>query len=271
MAIEPVPQIPNEGAVRLERMGVVAQLTLSRPAALNAITWTMYEQLEHHLEQIASDSSTRVVIVRGEGGRAFAAGTDISQFAGFTGEDGVRYERRLDAVVDRVANLPQPVLAAVEGYAVGGGLLFAAACDLRYATPTAQFGVPVARTLGNCLSLKNYHVLVSALGAMRAKELLFTGRLLSATEAMSAGFVTAIFDAADFAERVLDIARGIAEQAPLTQWAAKEAQRRLDAAAAARIGEVPFDDVVARVYGSADFREGIEAHLQKRRPVWRGE
>lgn len=271
MAVEQVPENSKAGVVRLDRIGSVAQITLSRPAALNAITWTMYEQLEGHLEQLATDTAVRVVVLRGEGGRAFAAGTDISHFVGFTGQDGVAYERRLDAMVDRVAHLPQPVLAAVEGYAVGGGLLLTAACDLRYATPGAQFGAPMARTLGNCLSLRNYQVLIAALGAMRTKELLFTGRLLSAAEALSAGFLTAVLDTPDFSARVLDIAHGIAEQAPLTQWATKEAFRRLDAAQAARLEAVPFDDVVARVYGSADFREGIQAHLQKRRAVWHGE
>src|SRR5436309_3342096 len=153
----------EEGTVFLEQKGPVAVLTLSRPAALNALTWTMYEQIETHLEFLASDSATRAVILRGDG-KAFAAGTDIQQFRGFTGADGVAYEHKMEAIVERLYTLPKPVIAAVHGYAVGAGLVLSVACDLRYATPAARFGAPIARTLGNCLSLKNYQYLAQSFG-----------------------------------------------------------------------------------------------------------
>jgi len=262
---------PDVGEVRLERDGAVALVTLSRPAALNAMTWTMYEQLEAHLNALASDTPARVVVFRGEGDRAFSSGTDISQFDGITGAEGVAYERRLDAIMDRVAALPIPTIAAIQGYAVGGGLLLAAACDLRYAAPSAKIGAPMSRTLGNCLSIGNCRRLVAAVGAMRLKELMFTGRLLSAEEALRAGFLTAVLDGEDFIGQALARAREIAERAPLTLWATKEALRRLEQAETGGEREPVFDDVVARVYGSADFREGVRAHMEKRRPVWRGE
>lgn len=266
----------DAGEVRLEREGAIAILTLARPHALNAITWAMYEQIDAHVAALASDTSARVVVLRGEGGRAFASGTDISQFEGFTGEDGVAYEKRLDAAMERVASLPMPVIAAIQGYAVGGGLLLAAACDLRYAAPNAKLGAPMSRTLGNCLSLANHRRLVAAVGAMRVKEMLFTGHLLTADEALRVGFLTAVldgedFDGEDFDGQVLGIAREIAERAPLTLWATKEALRRLDATYSAGEGEPAFDDVLARVYGSVDFREGVRAHIEKRRPIWRGQ
>lgn len=261
----------DAGEVRLERDGAIAILTLARPHALNAITWAMYEQLDAHVVALASDTTVRTVVIRGEGGRAFASGTDISQFEDFTGEDGVAYEKRLDAAMERVASLPMPVVAAIQGYAVGGGLLLAAACDLRYAAPNAKIGAPMSRTLGNCLSLANHRRLVAAVGAMRVKEMMFTGRLLAAEEALRAGFLTAVLDGEDFDGQVLSIAREIAERAPLTLWATKEALRRLDAAYLAGEGEPAFDDVVARVYGSEDFREGVRAHIEKRRPIWRGQ
>ena len=264
-------KVHDAGEVRPERDGAVAIVTLARPHALNAMTWAMYEQLDAHVAALAGDTSVRVVVLRGEGGRAFASGTDISQFAGFTGEDGVAYERRLDAAMERVAGLPMPVIAAIQGYAVGGGLLLAAACDLRYAAPNAKLGGPMSRTLGNCLSLANMRRLVAAVGAMRVKELLFTGRLLSAEEALRMGFLTAVLDGEDFDGQVLGIAREVAERAPLTLWATKEALRLLNAADAAGEGNPEFDDVVARVYGSSDFREGVRAHVEKRRPIWHGE
>jgi enoyl-CoA hydratase/carnithine racemase len=254
----------EEGTVLLEQRGPVAVLTLSRPAALNALTWSMYQELETHLEFLAGETAVRAVILRGDG-KAFAAGTDIQQFRGFTGADGVAYEHKMEAVVERLFLLPKPVIAAVHGYAVGAGLVLAVASDLRYATPSARFGAPIARTLGNCLSLKNYQHLTQAFGAMRAKEMLFTARLLSAADALQCGFLTAIVEEERIFTHAFEVAQQISTLAPLTIWATKEAHRRLSA-----VDTVPFDDVVTRVYGSADFAEGVQAYIEKRKPVWSG-
>ncbi len=230
----------DEGAVLLEQKGPIAMLKLSRPAALNALTWTMYQQMEAHLEHVAADDTTQAIIIHGEG-KAFAAGTDIQQFQNFTGEDGID--------------------------AVGAGLVIASVCDLRYATPASRFGVPIARTLGNCITLKNYRHLVDSFGAMRTKEMLFTGRLLTASDALQGGFLTAIADEEQLIAHVTEVAQQISALAPLTIWSVKEAQRRLNAAEEA----VDFDDVVARIYSSSDFAEGVRAYLEKRKPNWRGQ
>jgi enoyl-CoA hydratase/carnithine racemase len=256
----------DEGAALLEQNGPVARITLSRPAALNALTWTMYRQIEAHLEHLAADDATRVIIISGEG-KAFAAGTDIQQFQGFTGEDGVAYERTMEAIVERLYSIAKPTIAAIHGYAVGAGLVIASVCDLRYGTPTSRFGVPIARTLGNCISLKNYQHIADAFGAMRTKEMLFTGRLLTATDASACGYLTAIVDEEKLLAHVTEVAQQMSALAPLTLWSVKEAQRRLNAAAEA----IDFDDVVARIYGSADFAEGVQAYLEKRKPHWRGQ
>ena len=256
----------DEGAVLLEQQGPIALLTLSRPAALNALTWTMYRQLKAHLEHIAADDAIRAIIIRGEG-KAFAAGTDIQQFQGFSGEDGVAYEHTMEAIVERLYSISKPTIAAIHGYAVGAGLVIAAVCDLRYATPAARFGVPVARTLGNCLSLKNYCHVVDAFGAMRAKEMLFTARLLTASDAVQCGFLTALVEEENLVAHVTGVAQQMSTLAPLTIWSVKEAQKRLHAAEEA----IDYDDVVARVYGSADFAEGVQAYLEKRKPQWRGQ
>lgn len=255
----------DAGAVLLEQNGPIAILTLSRPAALNALTWTMYQQMEKHLEKLEADDTVRAIIIRGEG-KAFAAGTDIQQFQGFTGEDGITYEHTMEAIVECLYTITKPTIAAIHGYAVGAGIVIATVCDLRYATPAARFGVPIARTLGNCITHKNYQHLVNAFGAMRTKEMLFTGRLLTAADAAQCGFLTAIVDEEQLMTRVTEAAQQISSLAPLTIWATKEAQRRLNAAAEA----IDFDDVVARIYGSADFAEGVRAYLEKRKPNWQG-
>jgi enoyl-CoA hydratase/carnithine racemase len=261
--------LDEQGAVLLEQVGTVAVITLSRPAVLNALTWKMYEDLENHLTYLATAETIRVIIIRGDGSRALAAGTDIYQFQEFSGADGVTYEQRMDSIIDRLSSLPQPVIAAIHGYAVGAGLIIATASDLRYATPAARFGAPMARTLGNCLSLKNYRRLSLALGSMRTKELLFTGRLLSAEEAQQCGFLTAIIDEEHLFTQVLEIAQQISTLAPLTIWATKEAFKCIDAGGES--GTSAFDDVLTRVYGSHDFAEGVQAHREKRRPIWHGQ
>ena len=155
----------NEGTVSYERDGVIARITFDRPAARNAMTWTMYEELAAVCGKVAADPEVRVAVLRGAGGKAFVAGTDIGQFRDFkSGEDGVDYERRIAAYLAAVEELPVPTLAVIEGWAIGGGLAIAAACDLRVATPGSRFGVPIARTLGNCLSIANYACLAAYAG-----------------------------------------------------------------------------------------------------------
>ncbi|MBP3041167.1 enoyl-CoA hydratase/isomerase family protein [Bacillaceae bacterium Marseille-Q3522] len=255
------------GKVILNRFGGVAQLTLSRPENLNALTWEMYRELEEHLIRLENDVSVRVLVIRGDGEKALAAGTDISQFQGFTSEDGIDYEKKIDRIVKRLEEFPKPTIAAVHGYAVGGGLILATACDLRYGRKNARFGAPMSRTLGNCLSIDNYQRLAKELGAMRTKELLYTARLFSAEEAFSLGFLTAIIEQEEFFSKVLEIAAKISKNAPLTVDATKEAFIRLHN----NHSKIEFQDMIAKVYGSNDFAEGVAAHMDKRKPVWQGE
>src|SRR5207249_11334783 len=168
----------------------LAVLTFNRPEARNAMTWDMYDALVAACEDVDHDPAIRVLVLRGAGGKAFVAGTDITQFQGFRAPgDGVDYERRLDEVLDRLERVSKPTIAQVQGVAAGGGCAIALCCDLRVATPASTFGVPIARTLGNCLSGATYARLVDALGPSRAKDLLFTGRFVSAADALASGLV----------------------------------------------------------------------------------
>ncbi len=256
----------SEGTVRLEEDGAVARIIFDRPAARNAMTWAMYEQLGAICTRLAAQRSARVVVFRGAGGEAFVAGTDIGGFVDFaSGEDGIAYETKMDGYLATVEALPMPTIAAVEGYAVGGGLAIAAACDFRIATPDARFGAPIARTLGNCLSAKGYARLAGALGIARAKRILLLGEMIGAEEAKAAGFLYEIVAAGDFDAVLGGLCERLAKNAPLTQAASKAALRRLTYA------NIPdIDDLIREVYGSEDFRRGVRGFLAKTPPEWTG-
>ena len=245
--------------------GPLATLTFARPEARNALTWEMYDALVEACDALAG-SSARVVIIRGSGG-VFSAGTDIHQFDDVrTGADGIAYERRIGAVIDRIEALDVPTIASVEGPAVGGGCALAVACDLRVAADTASFGVPVARTLGNCLSVENLARLVDLIGPGRATELMLTGRLVSADQALEWGLVTKVLPTGELDTETLALALELSRRAPSTIGATKAMLRRLRAARRPPAGAC--DDLIAACYGNADFREGVAAFAAKRKPVF---
>ena len=244
-------------------------LTFTRPEARNAMTWEMYDALVDACDRVDRDASLRVLVVRGAGGKAFIAGTDIAQFESFTSPaHGVEYEQRLDAVLDRLERVTKPTIAAVQGVAAGGGCAIALCCDLRVATPDAAFGVPIARTLGNCLSADTCNRMISLLGPARFKEIMFTGRFVPAAEAHALGLVNRIVDAAEIDRAVGELAAAVAANAPLTIRAVKELTRRLIARQRLAPGE--DRDVIEMCYTSNDFKEGVAAFLSKRQPRWTG-
>ncbi|TDU84266.1 enoyl-CoA hydratase/carnithine racemase [Kribbella voronezhensis] len=256
---------PAELIVRSD--GPILRLWLSNPGRRNAITWSMYDGLLGIRDVVADDPSIRVVVLRGAGGEAFAAGTDIRQFGDFrTGQDGVDYEHRVGEVLTSLLGIRVPVVAVVDGPAVGAGLAIAACCDLVVATPDAVFGAPVARTLGNTLPPLVLARLQQRLGAGRTMALLLTARLLPATEAETAGFVTKIVDAEALEEYVEDLLLTIRSNAPLTLASLKEIERRVLAEGA----NAAADDVLAAVYGSRDFRAGVAGFLEHQPVEWEG-
>jgi len=249
--------------------GPLATLTFNRPEARNAMTWAMYDALVDACETVDRDDRVRVLILRGAGGKAFVAGTDIAQFQNFTDrEDGLKYEERLDSVLDRIERVAKPTIALVEGVAAGGGCAIALTCDLRVATPESSFGIPIARTLGNCLSGATYSRLVDLMGPAAVKDLMFTGRLVGAPEAHTLGLVNRIVAADEIEESVRRLAGEIAANAPLTLRATKEMIRRV--LARRRLARGEDADLVELCYTSADFREGVTAFLAKRKPNWSG-
>jgi enoyl-CoA hydratase/carnithine racemase len=228
----------------------------------------MYDALCHACERVDLDRTIHVFVVKGAGG-AFAAGTDISQFSTLaTREDALAYERRLDSIIDRLEKVHVATIAQVDGVAAGGGCAIALACDLRVCTPSAKFGVPIARTLGNCLSASNYSRILELVGPARLKDLLFTGRLIEATEAQSLGLVTRMAEPTTIDAVVAELATTIACNAPLTIRATKEAVRRIFQSR--RLEHEAIDDLIASCYTSEDFRNAVAAFLEKRQPTFTG-
>jgi enoyl-CoA hydratase/carnithine racemase len=247
----------------------IGYVTFNRPAARNALTFAMYERLAAICEEAGQGRGLRALLLTGAGEKAFAAGTDINQFRAFSSpQDAIDYEARIDRVLGALERCPLPTVAAIAGACTGGGAAIAACCDLRIGAANARFGFPIARTLGNCLSISNYTRLAALIGPARTKEIIFTSRLVGAEEARSLGLLSEVLpDCASLASRAEELTRLLAGQAPLTLRATKEALRRIKERMAPEEGE----DLILMCYMSQDFREGMDAFLNKRAPAWRGE
>ena len=253
--------------IRTERRRGGLWIRVDRPAARNAMTFAMYDRIAGLCREANADASVKAVVLTGSGD-AFVAGTDIAQFVDFTeASQALEYERRMDTWLGAIEDVRVPTIAALRGPVVGGGLAIAAACDLRVAAPSARFGVPVARTLGNCFSAANLVRLAALVGLGRVKELVLTARLIDAQEARAIGLVTEVVASEEALEaRVDELVEQLASFAPLTLHATKEMVRRIRA----RMLPEEASDLVALCYTSADFREGVAAFIARRKPVWKG-
>ncbi len=246
----------------------IGRITFNRPASRNAMTFAMYERLAAICTEVTETRSVKALVLTGAGERAFAAGTDISQFREFkTPEDALTYEARIDRVLGALEACPVPTIAAISGACTGGGAGIAACCDIRIGAANTRFGFPIARTLGNCLSMSNYARLYSLIGPAKTKEIIFTSRLIEAEEARSSGLLSEVLpDHAALQARASELATLVAGQAPLTLQATKEAMRRIKE----KLTLSTDKDLILMCYMSNDFREGMDAFLTKRSPVWSG-
>jgi len=246
----------------------VGYLTFNRPEARNALTFEMYERLATLCAGGAEEAGAKVIILTGAGDQAFASGTDISQFLNFhTEEDVLGYEHKMSAVLNAVEDCPLPTIAALRGACTGGGAAIAASCDLRIGAPSQRFGVPIARTLGNCLSPDNYARMMNLLGMSRLKEILFTARLVGAEESLAIGWLhELVATEEELLPRATELAARIAGYAPITLRVSKTAMKRIRDAVDPGDGK----DLVLAAYLSEDFKEGVNAFLEKRPAAWKG-
>lgn len=247
--------------------GQTLWITFNRPQARNALTFEMYEGLATLCREVPTDGSIRAVVIHGAGGKAFAAGTDMTQFRAFERtQDALDYEARIESVLEAVERCPLPTVAAINGACTGGGAAIAGVCDIRIAAQNLKFGFPIARTLGNCLAAANLARLSSLMGAGRVREMIFTARLIGAKEAQGCGLISEVLEDEDaLIARAEELADTLAQMAPLTLRATKEAMRRVSTAT-----RVEDADLIEMCYMSRDFRHGLEAFLNKDKPEWSG-
>jgi len=251
----------------IERKEGIAQVKFNRPEVRNALTFEMYEVVYNLCVEANETEEIRAIAFAGVDSSAFASGTDIGLLQGIKdGKGGIEYEERIERVVGMVERCRVPTIAAIAGACTGGGAALATACDLRIGAKNMWFGYPMAKTLGNCLSLPNSARLIFLIGPGRFKELLLTARLMGAEEAYATGLVSEVVEPLDVLARAHELAVRIAENAPLTIWAAKEAVRRLRE----HLQSTDFNDVIEKSYQSDDFRLGVESFIKKQMPNWSG-
>ena len=251
-----------------EVRGSTGYTTLNRPEARNALTFGMYQELARICREITLGGDVKALIVTGAGDMAFAAGTDMAQFRNFSEpQHALEYEATMDQVLRDIEQCPVPTIAAITGACTGGGAAIAAACDIRICDERLKFGFPIARTLGNCLSIGNLNRMSALLGPGRVREIVLTARLVEADEALSVGLVSQVLSGPDAVRAsAAELAEQMAGHAPLTMRATKEALRRLRTDGP----QADASDLIVECYMSADFKEGIEAFLGKRKPEWQG-
>lgn len=261
------PQPAAGGELLLRRAPGAVEVSFHRPEKHNSFTDAIYAGLLDLCEEVAADRSVRVVVVRGAGGRAFAAGNDISSFRSFdSGADGVAYEAGIRRVLGALEALPQLTIAAVDGICVGGGLAVATVCDLRICTPSSRFGYPISRTLGNALSAPIVLRCAEVFGDPVTREMILAARLVGAERAYAIGAVMSVVPPEDLEAEVWSVIEGVRLAAPLTL----ETTKAQLSAGAGGYDPALDDERLEAAYGSADFREGVRAFLAKEKPHFQG-
>lgn len=245
--------------LQVERTEYVVRVTFNRPARLNAFTTPMYAGLGELCDELAGHPTVKVLVLRGAGGRAFAAGNEIADFLQV---DPVAHEAWIRELLQQLFALPQVTIAAVDGVCVGGGLAVATHCDLRIAASSARFGYPIARTLGNALSASMLYRCVAVFGEPLTREMLLTSRLLTAERAYAVGAVLEVAD--DLTGATDRVVEGLLRSSGVTVRATK---RQLLARAGTQEASPTGDDHLLReAYAGADFSEGVRAFLAKEKP-----
>jgi len=246
----------------------VALLTVNRPKALNALNSEVLDELQQTAEALNLDATVKAVVLTGSGEKAFVAGADIAEMAEIDSMHALAFAQKGQKLIAFFGQMSKPVIAAVNGFALGGGLELALACDFIYASETARFGLPEV-TLGIMPGFGGTQKLPRLIGRNRANEMIFTGKMLTAAEAREWGIVNAVFPAAELLDRTLEVGKKITQNGPLGVSHAKKALKTgLD------MGEedgLRYEAALfATLFASSDQKEGMQAFLSKRKPAFQG-
>ena len=259
---------PDASPVRLERRDGVATVTLDRPRALNALDPATLRELARVVRALRRDATVRAVLVAGAGERAFSAGADVAAMAEMAPGDGRTFSQLGHDVLARLEALPVPVVAAVDGVALGGGLELALACDLIVASERARFGLPEIK-LGLIPGFGGTQRLVRRIGQARARDVIYRGEMMTATEALHVGLVDRVVAPAELAPAAAALAAELASRAPLALAQAKRATAV--AADADLVTGCRFEvEAFAAVFATEDRIEGLRAFRERRAPRWKG-
>ncbi len=258
-----------ENELIIERHGPIARLTVNRPAVRNALSIGITQRIAQALRDLSRERSVRVFVLTGAGDRVFVSGADVTEFREqlASPESALSYDAAAEELQSALREVPQPVIARIQGHAVGSGTIVAASCDFRIAVSTAKFGIPVAK-FGFLATVPDTLRLVQLVGTAKAKWLLMTGQLIEAPEAQAIGLVDQVADPQHLDATVDSLAATLAANAPLTIKATKQIIETFSA---------PGDNVAsgapwyAEIFRSADFREGLDAFFAKRKPEFTGE
>lgn len=251
--------------LQLEHQGAVATLTLNRPDSRNAISLSMYKRLPELAETVNADPGIRVLVVRGAGTKAFAAGADIGEFREVRSDasSARSYNEYVAAAEQALEGITKPTIAMVHGYCIGGGCGLALACDLRFSDHQGRFGITPAK-LGLVYSLESTKRLVDLVGPDQAKWILFSGLHVDAERALRIGLVTSLHPAGELEDTTFEFAETIATRAQYSVTATKEIVGRISS------GQVEDDAETTRLrnlsFDTDDYAEGVSAFLEKRPP-----
>jgi enoyl-CoA hydratase len=253
----------------VQRRGAVVWLTVNRPEVRNALSLELTGRLAETLKTLSKERGVRVFVLTGAGDRVFISGADVREFREHlaTAETALAYDETAERLQSALRTVPQPVIAMIQGHAVGSGTIVAASCDFRIAVSTAKFGVPVAK-FGFIAPIPDVLRLAQLVGPAKAKWLFMTGNLIEAPRAREMGLIDEVVPAEQLKTAVEALANTLAANAPLTLKATKEIlEARFAPPADVRAGAQWYKDIFA----SADFQEGLEAFFSKRNPEFKGE